>query len=130
MFYSPRLNEAVCGICREASGQVLEVSFDSKRLPYLGLWLCYGGWPSSGEEPLQYAVALEPTTSPCNNLANAQRTNTATSLKAGERYDWEILFTVREGRTLCNPISACTGIPVNRPSRRGRRNIASCCRTS
>jgi len=100
MFYSLRLNEAVCGIYREASGQVLEVSFDSKRLPYLGLWLCYGGWPSDGEEPLQYAVALEPTTSPCNTLANAQRTNTAISLKAGETYHWEILFTVREARAL------------------------------
>ena len=100
MFYSPRLNEAVCGIHREATGQVLEVSFDSKRLPYLGLWLCYGGWPSGGEEPLQYAVALEPTTSPCNTLAKAQQTNDAITLKSGETYDWEILFTVREARAL------------------------------
>ena len=96
MFYSSRLNEAVCGIYREASGQALEVSFDSKRLPYLGLWLCYGGWPSDGEEPLQYAVALEPTTSACNTLAKAQQTNAAISLKAGETYDWEIRFGVRE----------------------------------
>jgi galactose mutarotase-like enzyme len=100
MFYSPRLIEAVCGIYRALSGQVLEVSFDSKLLPYLGLWLCYGGWPNNGEEPRQYAVALEPTTSPCNNLANAQRTNTAISLKGGETYNWEILFTVREACVL------------------------------
>lgn len=96
MFYSSRLNETACGIYREQSGQVLEVSFDSRRLPYLGLWLCYGGWPPDGEEPLQYAVALEPTTSPCNTLAKAQQTNTAISLKAGETYEWEILFGVRE----------------------------------
>jgi hypothetical protein len=96
MFYSSRLNETVCGIYREASGQMLEVSFDSQRLPYLGLWLCYGGWPSDGEEPLQYAVALEPTTAPCNTLAKAQQTNAAISLKPGETYDWEILFGVRE----------------------------------
>jgi galactose mutarotase-like enzyme len=96
MFYSSRLNETVCGIYREASGQMLQVSFDSQRLPYLGLWLCYGGWPSDGEEPLQYAVALEPTTAPCNTLAKAQQTNAAISLKPGETYDWEILFGVRE----------------------------------
>ena len=100
MFYSSRLNEAVCGICREASGEVLEVSFDSKRLPYLGLWLCYGGWPGDGEEPLQYAVALEPTISPCNTLAKAQQTNAAISLKTGEMYDWEIRFSLREGGSL------------------------------
>jgi len=100
MFYSPRLQEGLCGISRGASAQVLEVSFDTDRLPFLGLWLCYGGWPSEGKEPRQYAVALEPTTSPCNNLANAQRTNTAISLKASGTYDWEILFTVREARAL------------------------------
>jgi len=81
MFYTPRLQDGLCGIYREASAQVLEISFDTERLPYLGLWLCYGGWPSDGEEPRQYAVALEPTTSPSNNLANAQRTSTAISLK-------------------------------------------------
>jgi galactose mutarotase-like enzyme len=100
MLYISRLNEAVCGIFRDASGQVLEVSFDGNRLPYLGLWLCYGGWPDDGKEPRQYAVALEPTTSPCNSLVNAQRTDTAISLKAGESFDWEILFTVREARAL------------------------------
>ena len=100
MFYTPRLQEGLCGIYREASAQVLEVSFNTERLPFLGLWLCYGGWPNDGEEPRQYAVALEPTTSPCNNLANAQRTDTAISLKAGETYDWEILFSVREARAL------------------------------
>jgi galactose mutarotase-like enzyme len=100
MFYSSRLNETVCGIYREVSGEVLEVSFDSKRLPYLGLWLCYGGWPSDGEEPLQYAVALEPTTSPCNTLAKAQQTNAAISLQPGETYEWEILFGARETNAL------------------------------
>ena len=100
MFYTPRLQNGLCGIYREASAQALEVSFDTERLPFLGLWLCYGGWPDDSDGPRQYAVALEPTTSPCNNLANAQRTNTAISLKAGETYDWEILFTVMEARAL------------------------------
>ena len=100
MFYTPRLQEGLCGIYREASSQVLEVTFDTKRLPFLGLWLCYGGWPDDRNAPQQYAVALEPTTSPCNNLANAQRTNTAISLEAGESYDWEILFVVREASAL------------------------------
>lgn len=105
MFYTPRLQEGLCGIYREASAQVLEVSFDTGRLPFLGLWLCYGGWPNDGGEPRQYAVALEPTTSPCNTLANAQRANAAISLEAGETYDWEILFTVREANALRSDLS-------------------------
>jgi galactose mutarotase-like enzyme len=100
MFYTPRLQDGLCGIYREDCAQVLEVSFDTERLPYLGLWLCNGGWPDDGDEPRQYAVALEPTTSPCNNLVSAQRTNTAIALKAGEKYDWEIRFSVRKARAL------------------------------
>jgi galactose mutarotase-like enzyme len=100
MFYSKRINKGFCGIYRESSAQVLEISFDSKRLPYLGVWLCYGGWPSDGGEPGQYAVALEPTTSPCNTLADAQRTHTSISLTPGQTYDWEIAFRVRKMRSL------------------------------
>lgn len=105
MFYTPRLKRGICGIYREISGEVLEVSFDAKRLPYLGIWLCYGGWPSDGEKPRQYAVALEPTTSPCNTLTNAQRTHTSISLKPGETYDWEILFRVSEARSEISTIT-------------------------
>lgn len=96
MFYSSRSSETVCGICRKASRQVLEVSFDGARLPYLGLWLCYGGWPDDPTGPLQYAVALEPTTSPYNTLAKAQQAGAAIALEAEETFDWEISFSVRE----------------------------------
>jgi galactose mutarotase-like enzyme len=96
MFYSSRLNETVCGIYRMASHEVLEVSFDRARLPYLGLWLCYGGWPDDSIGPLQYAVALEPTTSPHNTLAKAQQARAAIVLEVGKVFDWEISFSVRE----------------------------------
>jgi galactose mutarotase-like enzyme len=96
MLYSSQLHRGVCGIYREASTQVLEISFDPERLPYLGLWLCYGGWPGDGIGPLQYAVALEPTTSGCNTLAEAQQTNTDISLEVGQAYDWVIQFSVKE----------------------------------
>lgn len=96
MFYSSRLDKTVCGIYRKVSRQVLEVSFDRARLPYLGLWLCYGGWPDDAMGPLQYAVALEPTTSPYNTLAKAQQAGTAITLEVGETFDWEISFSVRE----------------------------------
>jgi len=100
MLYSSQLHKGVCGVYREASRQVLEISFDPERLPYLGLWLCYGGWPGDGMGPLQYAVALEPTTSGCNTLAQAQQTNTAISLEVGQIYDWVIKFSVKEPRHL------------------------------
>ncbi|HEY1501356.1 MAG TPA: aldose epimerase [Acidobacteriaceae bacterium] len=94
MFYTARLNEGICGIWRHATGQVLEVSFDTSALPFLGLWICHGGWPEQSERPQQYAVALEPTTSPCNTLAEAQQQGSALALAAAEAFEWQIRFAV------------------------------------
>lgn len=94
MFYTSRLREGSCGIYRSVARQTLEIAFDTQRLPYLGLWLCYGGWPNSDSGPKQYAVALEPTTSACNTLAQAQRRGSAIMLESGELFDWEIRFKI------------------------------------
>jgi hypothetical protein len=95
MFYTARLHEGLCGIWRRATGEVLEVSFDTARLPYLGLWICYGGWPDQGDGPRQYAVALEPTTSACNTLAEAQQNGSAVELGIGHIAEWQIRFEIK-----------------------------------
>jgi galactose mutarotase-like enzyme len=95
MFYTARLNQGCCGIYRGATGQTLDIWFDPQRLPYLGLWLCYGGWPDGGSGPRQYAVALEPTTSGCSTLSASQRSGSAVTLDAGRTFDWEIRFRIR-----------------------------------
>jgi galactose mutarotase-like enzyme len=100
MFYTFRLDEGWCGIYRSTANQVLEISFDARRLPYLGLWLCYGGWPDNSAGPRQYAVALEPTTSGCNSLTEALQSDSAITFEPSEFYDWEILFSVKERRNL------------------------------
>lgn len=38
--------------------------FDVTQLPFLGLWMGYGGWPDDAFARNQYAVALEPTVAP------------------------------------------------------------------
>ncbi|MGC2298426.1 MAG: aldose epimerase [Acidobacteriaceae bacterium] len=95
MFYTARLHEGLCGVWRRATGEVLEVSFDTARLPYLGLWICYGGWPDQGDGPRQYAVALEPTTSACNTLAEAQQNGSAVELGIGHIAEWQIRFEIK-----------------------------------
>ncbi|HEY9138722.1 MAG TPA: aldose epimerase [Terriglobus sp.] len=96
MFYTERVRHGVCSILRCATGQSLEVLFDPARLPYLGIWLCYGGWPDDATENLQYAVALEPTTSPHNSLNTAQQTQAAMSLQPGGTFNFSIAFRVRD----------------------------------
>jgi galactose mutarotase-like enzyme len=103
MFYTARLSEGRCGIYRSATGQTLDIRFDPQRLPYLGVWLCYGGWPDGEPGPRQYAVALEPTTSGCNTLSAAQRSGSAVTLDVGETFNWEIRFRVRHSDTRNSP---------------------------
>ena len=105
MFYTGRLHEGLCGIWRRATGEMLEVSFDTACLPHLGLWICYGGWPDPSDGPRQYAIALEPTTSACNALAEAQQLGSAVELGVGQTAEWQIQFVVQGTRRLSPLIS-------------------------
>lgn len=90
MIYTRRLHVGRCGLFRQNQGQGVIVSFDPSRLPYLGIWLCFGGWPVSGVEPKQVAIALEPTTAPCNTLAAAERAGLAISLAPECFFAWKL----------------------------------------
>jgi len=89
MLYTDRLSTGRCGLYRSEGKQGLILSFSPHAMPYLGLWLCYGGWPG-GSVPQQYAVALEPTTAPCGTLKEAQEKGLAFQLAPGEEFDWEL----------------------------------------
>jgi len=96
MFYTKRLTEGWAAVYRTAARQGIVVRFRTDELPYLGVWLCYGGWPNCGDEPRQYAVALEPTTAPYGTLCEAEEQNAAIELAAGGEYCFEIAFSVSD----------------------------------
>jgi galactose mutarotase-like enzyme len=57
-----------CALERPRAGVRIRASFDAAATPYLGLWICFGGWPER-PGPKQMCVALEPTTAPVDSLA-------------------------------------------------------------
>jgi galactose mutarotase-like enzyme len=61
-------SENWCALERPRAGVRIKVSFDLVATPYLGLWICYGGWPER-PGPKQTCVALEPATAPADSLA-------------------------------------------------------------
>lgn len=69
MLYTGRLQRGWVVLQRRRWKQAIRQTFSTAKLPYLGLWICCGGWPAS--EPRQYAFAPEPTTAPCGSLAEA-----------------------------------------------------------
>ncbi|HEY1901065.1 MAG TPA: hypothetical protein VGG56_01440 [Terracidiphilus sp.] len=80
-----------CALERPRAGVRIKVGFDAAATPYLGLWLCYGGWPERlGTK--QMCVALEPCTAPVDSLAE---TGPWTRMLAGgESFSWPMTVEI------------------------------------
>lgn len=91
-----------CILERPQAGLRLTVRFDPLLTPYLGLWLCYGGWPSE-PGPKQFCVAPEPCTAPVDSLA---KTGTWSRwLDPGETVNWPMELTIdRMPPVNCDPV--------------------------
>jgi len=73
---------------RAGDGSELRFSWDRDVAPTLGIWLAYGGWPA-GDVP-RHQVALEPTTSPDDDLAAALAAGRARWLEPGRVERWSV----------------------------------------
>jgi galactose mutarotase-like enzyme len=82
-------NSGWAALYRKQIRQGIVFSFDTTTIPFLGLWISLGTWPD-GRDERQYTVALEPTTSDSDSLANAIRNGSACTLNARERSHWKI----------------------------------------
>lgn len=80
-----------CALERRKAGVTIRVRLDPTATPYLGLWICYGGWP---ERPgaKQMCVALEPATAPVDSLA--QMGPWSRTLAAGESFSWPMIVEI------------------------------------
>ena len=74
-----------CIIERPSVGLRITIRFSVTHTPYLGLWICYGGWPDR-PGPKQTCVALEPATAPVDSLA--QTGPWSRSLAPGASFSW------------------------------------------
>jgi len=74
-----------CALDRVSAGLRIRVQFDTAATPYLGLWICYGGWPEK-PGPKQVCVAMEPSTAPVDSLAVTGPWSR--ELAPGESFSW------------------------------------------
>ncbi len=86
--------EGWCAIERRALGTRLTLRFDPKLNPWLGLWICYGGWPDAVTARKGFTVALEPCTAPVDALQGAIERGAARQLAPGEEQRWQLLLEV------------------------------------
>lgn len=61
------VSENWCALERPRVGVRIRFGFNTAATPYLGLWICFGGWPQR-PGPKQICIAMEPTTAPVDSL--------------------------------------------------------------
>jgi galactose mutarotase-like enzyme len=78
---------------RAQIGLRLTVRFEPSLTPFLGLWLCYGGWPDSTGRK-QMCVALEPSTARVDALS--QTGDWSRKLEPGDTFTWPMELFVEK----------------------------------
>lgn len=78
-----------CELVRPSVGLSIRFRFDPAVTPYLGLWICYGGWPER-PGPKQVCVAIEPSTAPVDALSVTGPWSL--KLLPGESYSWPMFI--------------------------------------
>jgi galactose mutarotase-like enzyme len=86
--------EGWAAVERVQHGLRIEVQFEPEQTPWLGLWLCYGGWPE-GHAHRQQCVAIEPCTAPVDSLAEAMARGQSRRLEPGESDQWLMRIRVQ-----------------------------------
>jgi galactose mutarotase-like enzyme len=91
--YAQAPPEGWCILDRKTAGVQLHIAFDPALSPWLGLWLCYGGWPE-GQKTRQNCIAIEPCTAPVDSLEAAWKGGFAPVLAPDQSVSWWMTISV------------------------------------
>jgi len=80
-----------CMLERPRIGLRIRVRFSPAATPYLGLWICHGGWPDWAG-PRQACVTFEPTTAPIDSLADIA--DWSPELAPGQSVSWPMIVEI------------------------------------
>jgi len=94
--FSPPLQHGFAGVYIPEKDETVAFEFDVEKTPFLGIWLCYGGWPATAENK-HLTVGLEPTNGWPDSLENAVNQGECSSLDAGAKTTWPLTVSLWEG---------------------------------
>lgn len=93
--FTPRLSNGACALYYPDSSESISFHFNSAIVPYLGIWVCEGGWPNPEEG--HYTAALEPCTSREDSLAEAIGRGECAQIQPGAWKRWELRVQLQTG---------------------------------
>lgn len=95
--FAGKLDKGAAAVYYPSSDESLVYSFDVKENSYLGIWLCYGGWPVD-QNRKHFTIALEPTTAPTDSTAEAEANGDAYIINPGDTYSWKLSLSLIKGK--------------------------------
>jgi len=91
--YTPRLTQGYCGLRLPRTGEAILLRFDPQRVPFVGLWICQGGFPQEG--PPEFTVALEPCSGRPDSLVTAIARGECPELAAQASQRWTLQIEIQ-----------------------------------
>ncbi len=97
--FSGKLRKGCTGLYRRRVDNSIVFHFDERIIPYIGIWLCYGGWPENYTDPA-YTIALEPASGRPDSLSEGIKRNEVSSIMPGEEKTWSLSVSIIDGKHL------------------------------
>ncbi len=95
--FTDRMRNGKAGLYKQQTDETLLFSFDTDQVPFLGLWLCYGGWPEESRNK-EFTLALEPCNARPDSLDEACRWGDQQQISPLSIKCWEVSIAVYNGK--------------------------------
>jgi hypothetical protein len=93
--FTRRLTHGYCALHKSMANESISFRFDVAKVPYIGLWICQGGWPDPARG--HYTVALEPCTGRLDSLCEAIVRGENDVVPARATKSWTLRVSVQSG---------------------------------
>jgi hypothetical protein len=96
--FTSRLQEGFCALSYPQTKDTIAFHFNPQDVPYLGIWICQGGWPSP--EGGHFTVGLEPCTGYPDSLREAIHRGGCDVLRPKEKKKWALRIEIQSGDSI------------------------------
>lgn len=96
-FFTNPVEHGYAGYYDTKLDEALFFEFDPQENPYVGIWLCYGGWPVDAARK-HFTVAIEPGNGRPDSLKEAVLRGECSEVEAGGEKKWTLQISLWKGK--------------------------------